>query len=382
MPKRAKKNGKTAKSSAEIVSITGKQSKKKQGKGPTIAGVLKKLGLKIEIIGMEKLDDAIIAAPPEKTRRSPQYLIDSYYRLQSNRKIIGQQIKATESVNGKDPLLCWFHQLFLKLEEGLKDRFKTWIECRGANTPAQWARTIPGVDVVFAAGFAAMIDIERAPTPSALWRFAGMDPSQQWIGRDSAEDLVKEVVGGRGAPTSEQIAECAARVNVRPGNLRRQMRIYGELSKADSKDGGYNRKNLIRALARRPWNADLKVLRWKLGQEFMFHGNDPDCPYGLIYTERKLYEIERNKRGDNKELAAKILASKKWKKGTPSRKAYEKGMLPDAQITARACRYAAKMFLGDWWKVAYELRYGKKAPRAYPIEHLGHVHERKVGEAF
>lgn len=45
---------------------------------------------------------------------------------------------------------------------------------------------------------------------------------------------------------------------------------------------------------KRPWNAKLKVLCWKIGESFVKFSNNPDCYYGKVYKERKELEWRRN----------------------------------------------------------------------------------------
>jgi hypothetical protein len=45
---------------------------------------------------------------------------------------------------------------------------------------ARWAKSIVGILPAMAAGLAAHIEIEAAPTVGRIWRFAGLDPSVSW----------------------------------------------------------------------------------------------------------------------------------------------------------------------------------------------------------
>lgn len=127
---------------------------------------------------------------------------------------------------------------------------------------------------------------------------------------------------------------------------------------------------------RRPWNAQLKVLCWKAGQSFMkFSGRD-DCYYGKVYRERKEYEIARNDRGDNADIAARALTEKKIGKDTDAFGHLTAGKLPPAQIDARARRYAVKLFLSHMWEAWYRMHHGTEPPAPYPIAFLGHAHKR------
>jgi hypothetical protein len=125
---------------------------------------------------------------------------------------------------------------------------------------------------------------------------------------------------------------------------------------------------------KRPWNADLKVLCWKAGQSFMKFSNSDECFYGHIYRERKAYEVARNERGDNKQLAADILASKSFKKDTEAYKHLSIGKLPPAQIDGRARRYAVKAFLSHLQLVWHFAHFDALPPAPYAMVHAGHAH--------
>lgn len=124
---------------------------------------------------------------------------------------------------------------------------------------------------------------------------------------------------------------------------------------------------------KRPWNAALRTLSWKIGQSFMKFAAHPECTYGHLYRKRKEYEIKRNDSGGNKDYAAQMLAEKKYGKTTEAYKALITGKLPPAQIDARARRYAVKLFLSHlqtvWWFVEHK----QLPPDPYVIAHKGHV---------
>lgn len=126
---------------------------------------------------------------------------------------------------------------------------------------------------------------------------------------------------------------------------------------------------------KRPWNAQLKTLCWKIGQSFMKFSGHEDCFYGRIYRERKEYEIARNDRGDNAALAATL--KEKVGKTTEAFKHLSEGKLPPGQIDARARRYAVKLFLAHMHAEWHRREFGKEPPLPYAIGILGHAHEIK-----
>lgn len=123
---------------------------------------------------------------------------------------------------------------------------------------------------------------------------------------------------------------------------------------------------------KRPWNASLKTLCWKVGQSFMKFSGHEGCVYGHIYRNRKQYEIDRNTRGDNKELAAQL--KERVGKSTEAYKHLSVGLLPPGQIDARARRYAVKLFLSGLHEVWYFQHYGTLPPKPYAIDQLKHAH--------
>lgn len=125
---------------------------------------------------------------------------------------------------------------------------------------------------------------------------------------------------------------------------------------------------------KRPWNADLKTLCWKIGESFVKVSGRDDDIYGTIYVERKEQEQAKNEAGDFAEQAATVLANKKIGKDTDAFKAYSVGKLPPAHIHARAKRYAVKLFLSHWHHVAYVVRFGEEPPKPYILTQEGHAH--------
>ena len=127
---------------------------------------------------------------------------------------------------------------------------------------------------------------------------------------------------------------------------------------------------------KRPFNAALKVLCWKLGESFKKTSGHDEGYYGKLYRERKEKEVARNQSGEHKEESERCLKSRKMDKSSPMYKAYAEGRLPDGRIDLRATRWAVKLFLSDLHRIWYRLEFGKEPPKPYPIAILGHAHER------
>ena len=128
---------------------------------------------------------------------------------------------------------------------------------------------------------------------------------------------------------------------------------------------------------KRPWNASLKVVCWKIGQSFMKFSNQDECYYGRLYREQKVKYVAINDAGGYAARAAEILTAKRWDKDTDAYKAYTAGKLPPAQIDAMARRWAVKLFLAHLHEFWYTQHHGKAPPLPYPIAFLGHAHTIK-----
>ena len=131
---------------------------------------------------------------------------------------------------------------------------------------------------------------------------------------------------------------------------------------------------------KRPWNAKLKCLMFKIGESFVKTSNKESSFYGKIYKERKELETRRNENGDFAEQAAKELASKNYAKNTPTYAALSAGRLSPAHIHVRARRYAVKLFLSHLHEVMYLVILKKAPPSPYAISILEHAHRIPVPE--
>lgn len=123
---------------------------------------------------------------------------------------------------------------------------------------------------------------------------------------------------------------------------------------------------------KRPWNASLKVLCWKIGESFVKTKGHEEAVYGAIYEQRKAYETAKNDAGDYAAQAEATLAA------TPNHKQaaiYKMGKLPEGRIHMRAQRYAVKLFLAHLHEVWYRHEFGTAPPLPYAIAHLGHAHK-------
>ena len=245
-------------------------------------------------------------------RGEARYLVDAYYQVQHYRIASENQGRMNDQGRDEPPtaVIGWLTGHMGRIEDRIRSLLLAYAE---AQEVGAWSLSICGIGPVIAAGLLAHIDITRAPTVGHIWRFAGLDPTQEW---------------GKGE--------------------------------------------------KRPWNARLKTLCWKIGESFVkVSGNKADF-YGHLYAQRKLLEQERNEAGAFAGQAAATLSKKRYGEDTKAREFYERGQLPPAHIHERAKRPAVKLFLSHWHEVAYESAFGQAPPKPFVLEHLGHVSRIEV----
>ena len=348
----------------------------------------------VDLSALVKLSSDLKKGAKELTVGQARYLVDTYYQVQSFRIEAKNQARAAGELDIKvkgviikkrerepNEFTNWVGMLFRRLEGSIKTALGEYARSHRAG---RWSQSIDGIGPVISAGLLAYIDITKTKSAGSILRFAGLDPSQEWLGKDKSKVLVTQVleemsVGKENKEekikgkkkvkkieiTLDMIATCASRSKLSYDTI---------LKNATKKDGSITKESLISSLSRRPWNGELKVLTWKIGKSFEKVSGKSHAFYGQHYVKRKVFEHERNKAGRNKERSALILTQKDWTKGTKSREAYEQGVFPDAHVNAMARRWLVSLFLSHYYDVLYESTYGKKPQRPYVFEYGEHKH--------
>jgi len=124
---------------------------------------------------------------------------------------------------------------------------------------------------------------------------------------------------------------------------------------------------------KRPHNAQLKTICWKIGDSFVKLSGRDDAFYGQVYKKRKEREVAKNDASEFADQAAKKLEKYKIGKNTDAYKFYSNGKLPPAHLDMRARRYAVKLFLSHLHQCWHEQEISA-VPKPFAVEHLGHAH--------
>lgn len=282
-------------------------------------------------------------------------LVKKYYACQRNRIRSCNQLGAAEQSKQPHEALEWLAQNDRLLEERVKTFLSAYVE---AHPLGDWLQSIYGIGPVISACYLATIDLHKAPTVGHIWRYAGLDPTVIWKqAKHNLEDL--KSAGYNKQLTSDDILNIASKYGRHPKTLFKFM------------DGDFSLDKASKALARRPYNAMLKVTCWKMVNVFIKFKDKPECFYGQLYTKRKIYEIDRNEKGGNAEYAKNVLP--KFKNDTESRKCYLEGKLPPAHVNNRAIRWTAQIFLSHYHQVGRSIL-GLPVPAPYVCAFLKHTH--------
>lgn len=288
-----------------------------------------------------------------------RFLVDAYYAMQEDRIRAGNQIAALTKSAEPHEILSWLADNTGVLERNIKSALDVYSDSKPLG---RWARLNKGIGPVITAGLLAHINLKIATNVSKITRFAGLDPTKVWLGKKKAEALVADILPKK--VTQEHVAIVARAVDMRLESFEGFVAYYRER-------GSSLRASIEKAAARRPWNARLKTLCWKVGESFKKVSKSEDAFYGHVYRERKALEVERNEAGQFAELAAKKLLETNIK-DRDTKATYKAGRLPAGRLDLRATRYAVKLFLSHYWAVGYEIEHGKKPPNPWIVEHGGH----------
>lgn len=330
-----------------------------------------------------------------------RFLVDAYYVEQEVRKATNNQVRATVEAGEPASILRYLAKQSEVLENQVRAALDRWSRNQKVG---QWMRSHTGVGPVITAGLMAHINIKRARTAGHIYNFAGLNPDAKWWSRKDADAMVKEIISMIGSGkviTPERIAEAARRTGRRVESVEKASR---------NKDGKITATSFAAGIAKRPWNAGLKTLTWKLGDSFVkFHtlcvcGNwekdheDGPCTpkkkdgtpiacdckafdrksfYGGLYWQRKQQEVANNEAGKFAGLAARTLKEKKIKE-KDTLACYEVGKLPPGRIDLRARRWAVKIFLSNMHAVMYFDEYGTLPPVPFSFTKAGGSHAHYI----
>ena len=395
---------------------------------------------------IERMKRDVAEAAVTLSKDEVRFLVEAYYDMQDRRKRSDQQTNALAQAGEPHRVLAWLAGQDGNIERQVQralDHYSAGQEL------GRWARSQVGIGPVITAGLLAHIDFDRVRTFGQIWRFAGLDPTQKWIGRAGAQAVIAQHAPKQGPVDAEAIQAIGAAINTAPiriiegvtnfasykgkktdgwikghrmtwenvtmylvdqlgdddataltelvgGNPDEELSpahfdiIAGEMQLetadlvgdireyldgqggvGDFVDVAIPRAELTAYLAKRPWNAALKTLCWKIGDSFVKFSNHKNSFYGPVYRARKALEEERNAAGLFAEQAAETLATRQISDAA-TLATYRAGRLPAGRLDLRARRVAVKLFLSHFFEVGYRIHHNAEPPVPFAIARLGH----------
>ena len=345
----------------------------------------------IELYDVEKqtkeLKKSVIEMP---SRYEARFIVDCYYQIQKMRIRLQNQMRAvmqgkdssqpkTEEEKGKKKKKTkvlsqntTFMGYMLRSMKTIEDSIKCALdEFSNSSYIGKWCKETIGVGPVIASCLMASFELKDNPEgtdtyikAANLWSYAGLNNNNRpWLGRDRCKKIVENVIKeNNGKLDDDAVMRIAAEVQW-------PYSMFEE--NARGKKGKWNKESVIKTASKIPYNADLKVLMYKIGESFLKAINKENSLYGNLLKQRKDYEIFHNEHKDYADQAAKKLENFNIV-NADTRKTYESGKLPAGHIMSRCKRYVTKLFISHLYEAMYYNKYGRMAPKPYILSFDGH----------
>ena len=126
---------------------------------------------------IERLSADIKTAAKTLTATEARYLVDAFYIMQENRIRADAQLRALRETGEPASVLAFIGGQSDRLETRVKQALDIYS---AAHPMGEWMRNQKGIGPIIAAGLLAHIDIRKAATAGAIWRFAGLEPTVKW----------------------------------------------------------------------------------------------------------------------------------------------------------------------------------------------------------
>lgn len=339
----------------------------------------------IELYDVEKqtteLKKSVAQFPGKEEAR---FFTDCYYQIQNIRLGLENQIRAImKGMDNQQPIEdkenkpgkkktkilsqnTTFMGYIVRSVRTIEDSIKCGLEeFTNATYLGNWCKETMGIGPVIASCLMAGLDLKDTPDgkdtyihATNIWSYCGLnDNNRPWLGREKATNIVKECIEARnGVLDNETVMMISGRTQF----------AYSKIQEAayNDKKRKWDKEQIIKTCSKVPYNANLKVLMYKIGESFLKSINKEQSLYGRLLVKRRDYEIMKNERGDYADQAKHKLETVNIKK-PEVKKIYQSGKLPAGHILARSKRYATKMFISHLYEAMYYNKYGRLAPQPY-----------------
>ncbi len=193
-----------------------------------------------------------------------------------------------------------------------------------------------------------------------------MDPSSVWLGKDKAAKLVNKHIatGLEGMPL---IAAVALELHRKAEYVERDCIHNATFAKRKH----WTNEDLRKVAALCPYNRTMKVVCWKIGNQFNMLRNDPESFYGHQLSIRHAELDALNAAGGLKSKADQALADNRYTNADVL-KTLKSGRMPDGWVFGTAKRIVVKTFLFHYYQRGRELM-NLPWVKPYSIAHKDHA---------
>lgn len=129
------------------------------------------------IMAIQRLTTDLRRAATTLAPHEVRWLVRLYYEMQEQRIRAASQMRTSEAAEEPNALVQWMLGNYATLENDIRRAMDAYSHSK---ITGQWLRSVVGIGPVLAAGLMAYVDIERTPSASHLWSFAGLNPTQSW----------------------------------------------------------------------------------------------------------------------------------------------------------------------------------------------------------
>lgn len=344
----------------------------------------------IELYDVEKqtteLQKSVVALPSKEEAR---FFVDCFYQIQNMRIRLQNQMRSiiqekdnnqpeTVEEKGKKKKKTkilsentTFIGYILRSMRTIEDSIKCGLEEFSNSTYiGRWSKEVTGIGPVISTCLMAGIDLkdnfdghDTFMKAANIWSYCGLnDNNRPWLGRDKIKKILEDLIKENNGKLDDSVV-------MRLSGITKWR--YSEFEEnAKSAKGKWNKDKVIKIASKVPYNQSLKVLMFKIGDQFIKNCNRGSF-YGELFKKRRDLEIMHNENGDYAEQAAQKLKDYNITK-PETKKCYEAGKLPPGHILSRSRRYAVKLFMSHYYEAMYYNKYGKMPPIPYILEFGDH----------
>ena len=345
-----------------------------------------------------------------KSKQEIRMICDNFYQAQRFRIATENQARAVaqeadtgelaefaEDVDWLDEAMFKFPAMRALVEsrQASEDEIAKLVNAYVETLPVgKWLTANIGVGPLIAGSLMSYLDIEKAQYAGQFWSYCGYnDNNDPWLNSKQITYIMNNIVGDNEI-TDDIICKISAYCGRKATRIR---------NGSQDENGKITKTALRSYLAKPPFNRNLKLVCWKLGESFCKSQNREGSVYGNLFKERSLYEKTNNEELKYIQEALKALGYIERKntdlthaeelallkqcqeeikagtftpaigKNTVAYKSYIEGKLPKGHIFARCKRWVVKLFLSHLHTAMYIDRYGVEPPMPYTIAVAGHA---------